>query len=438
MRLPRLPRRALRFAFQPRAAAGALRGADLVEVLYFVRDFLAAADLPFQFALSSAARSHFHGERVAGIHPQQFLARFLTGGLALKFDNGVADLQARMLGVAAGGDGCDRHGAVEVAGGDETRIRHGVRNSDYTQSDRAEEIIPRNLVGPGYILREERRKVGVADGFGGLANAVGIVEEAALLRVVRVHPLQDFAQRRLSVAGVAHREIEHHAQQFAFVVVGDAALGTAVVAVALEPGIEARFLGRLREVRGTTLEFGDFLAEPGEILLLIEQAGAQLNGAFGGAGHAFAEPQRARVIFFGVVHGLERLRADALDVPQMEEFVRGDAGERVQRLLHHVGIEFDGGGVGVLHAAARGAVGKVIEERVGVEGTIVHPTGGRGDNLVERGNDLGHVVVGGIGVDDHAEVAAGFVEVGFLKVPDLDGRVDQAVVIRGAVLVARG
>ena len=54
------------------------------------------------------------------------------------------------------------------------------------------------------------------------------------------------------------------------------------------------------------------------------QSGAQLDHAFGGAGHAFAEPQRARVIFFGVVDGLERLRTDALHVPEMEEFVRGD------------------------------------------------------------------------------------------------------------------
>src|ERR1019366_9131312 len=152
-------------------------------------------------------------------------------------------------------------------------------------------------------------------------------------------------------------------------------------------------------------------------------------------GDAFAEPQGTSVIFFGVVHRLERLRTGALGVPEVGKFVRGDAGERVQRLLHHVGIEFNGGGVSVLHAAACGAVGKVIQERVGVEGTVVHPTGGRGDNLVERGHDLGHVVVGGIGVDDDAEAASGFVEVGLLKDPDFNWRVHQAVVVRGAVLL---
>ena len=101
-----------------------------------------------------------------------------------------------------------------------------------------------------------------------------------------------------------------------------------------------------------------------------------------------------------------------------------------------VGIQFDGGGVSVLHAAAGRAAREVIDEGVGVEGTVVHPTGGGGDDLVQRGDDLCHVVVGGVGVDDDAEVAAGFVEVGFLKVADLDRRVDQAVVIRGAELAA--
>src|SRR5260221_5865924 len=72
----------------------------------------------------------------------------------------------------------------------------------------------------------------MAHGFGGFANAFGIVEETAFLRVILVHPLQDFAQGHLSLARLAHRKVEHHAQQLAFVVVRNAALGAAVVAVA--------------------------------------------------------------------------------------------------------------------------------------------------------------------------------------------------------------
>jgi hypothetical protein len=37
----------LRFAFQPRSAAGALLGCYVLEIFYLVRYFLAAADFPF-------------------------------------------------------------------------------------------------------------------------------------------------------------------------------------------------------------------------------------------------------------------------------------------------------------------------------------------------------------------------------------------------------
>src|SRR5208282_5266909 len=88
-------------------------------------------------------------------------------------------------------------------------------------------------------------------------------------------------------------------------------------------------------------------------------------------------------------------------------------------------------GVRVLHAAATRAAGKVIEERVSIVGAVVHPTSRSGDNFVQRGDEFFHVVVGGIGVDDDAIVAAGLVEIGFGEVADFDGRINQAVVIRG-------
>ena len=157
--------------------------------------------------------------------------------------------------------------------------------------------------------------------------------------------------------------------------------------------------------------------------------------ALGSAGHALAKPQRARVIFLGVVDGLERLRADALDIPQVKELMRGDGRQRIERLLHHVGIEFDGGGVSVLHTTSSRPSREVIEKRVSVEWSIVHPTRSGGDNPVQRRDNLRHIVVGGVGVDDHAEVATGFVEVGFLKSADFDRRVDEAVIVRGVELI---
>ncbi len=114
----------------------------------------------------------------------------------------------------------------------------------------------------------------------------------------------------------------------------------------------------------------------------------------------------------------------------------GNAGQGIQRVLQTVCIQVDGGGEGMLHAAASRAAREVINESVGVERTVVHPTGGGGDNLVQGGNDFCLVVVGGIGIDDYAEMAAGLVEVELIKVPDLDRRVNHAVVIRGSELFA--
>ena len=52
------------------------------------------------------------------------------------------------------------------------------------------------------------------------------------------------------MTGVADGQVEDDAKEFAFVVVGDAALGAAIVAVALEPGAEAGLFRGLREVGG--------------------------------------------------------------------------------------------------------------------------------------------------------------------------------------------
>ena len=59
------------------------------------------------------------------------------------------------------------------------------------------------------------------------------------------------------MAGVAHGQIEHDAEQFAFVVVRDAAFGPAVVCVAFEPSIEAGVFRRLRQMRRAPFEFAN-------------------------------------------------------------------------------------------------------------------------------------------------------------------------------------
>ena len=58
---------------------------------------------------------------------------------------------------------------------------------------------------------------------------------------------------------------------------------------------------------------------------------------------------------------------------------------------------------------------------------------------MERGNNLCQVEIPGVGVDNDAIVAASLVEIRFLKLADLDRRIDQAIVVRrGELLAGKG
>src|SRR3954454_13804396 len=184
------------------------------------------------------------------------------------------------------------------------------------------------------------------------------------------------------MSGLAHGDIEHDAKQFSDVVVGDTAFGPTVVWKALEPCIETRLLRRLAEVSRTALEFGDLFTQIGEISRFVRMTGTNFDDSAGGAGHAFTEPQRSCVVLLRIVNRLERLWADTFDVPEMEEFVGREAGDVVKILLQQFGIDVDRSGIGVLHAASGRAAWEMIEERVAVEGTIIHPRNGCGHDVV--------------------------------------------------------
>ena len=96
-------------------------------------------------------------------------------------------------------------------------------------------------------------------GFGSLADPVGIGKAAALLGVVLVHPMKYIAQRFCSMTCLSHFQIQHHTQEFALVVIGNAALGNAIITVFFQPCVKARLLGRLRVVGRPPLEGGDLV-----------------------------------------------------------------------------------------------------------------------------------------------------------------------------------
>src|SRR5262249_32603098 len=150
----------------------------------------------------------------------------------------------------------------------------------------------------------------------------------------------------------------------ALVVVADAAFRRTIVRVAFEPGVEAGLLRRLPRAGRATLQLGDLAGDSPQVFGLIDNSGARQEHIAYRAGNAFAEPQGAGIHLVLIVDGLERLRTDTLDVPQVKELVGTDPRERQQAVTQAVGIDVNGGTVGVLHATGAIAAGKMVEEGV--------------------------------------------------------------------------
>src|SRR5882672_4025186 len=115
----------------------------------------------------------------------------------------------------------------------------------------------------------------------------------------------------------------------------------------------------------------------------------------------------------------------------MEELVRGHGGKLAGIGLERCAAEFDGGGVGVLHAAVAAIRREVEEEKVVLERTVLHPSGLGVYDFAESVGEAGQVTKIGGGVDYDAVMAAVFDESRFLELAEFDGRVDEGVVVGG-------
>src|SRR5947209_8059908 len=168
--------RRLRFAFEPRGAAGLLLRRDLIQIFQLIGNLLTGSHLPFELALTGASRADFQRDGLAGSDTGKLLVEIFRHGLALKFHDDVAEAEALLFGVAAWSEGVHSEWAIEIARGGEARIRQDDVHSFYPQPDGAEEIVPGNLFGSCYVFLEEACEIGVRYGFGGIANAAGVVE----------------------------------------------------------------------------------------------------------------------------------------------------------------------------------------------------------------------------------------------------------------------
>ena len=130
---------------------------------------------------------------------------------------------------------------------------------------------------------------------------------------------------------VADQDVEKEAKKLAFRVVGNAVVRPVVEGIFLKPGIEAGLFGALPMLGGPCLKLGDLVGEVLVKLLLRPEASPDKGIGAVRVRDPLGEPERASVLLFRVVHRFESRGADALDIPEMEEFVSSDAGEKIIR-----------------------------------------------------------------------------------------------------------
>ena len=129
--------------------------------------------------------------------------------------------------------------------------------------------------------------------------------------------------------------------------------------------------------------------------------------------------------------GSSDCRPNALDVPQVEELVRADAGDRHHAAAQALGVDLDCRSVSVLHAACAMALRKVIKKGVLVEGSISHPVHCGVRDLAYRILQLAGIVVVRVAMYHNVVGSAILLKFGLLKDADLSGTVHHFVVAVG-------
>ena len=183
---------------------------------------------------------------------------------------------------------------------------------------RARDIVAEKRVNPGELRHQVR------DGL----FKVGAGEKPAAPRKVLIQAAHDVVQTAPVSSRVADSQVEKVAEKLAFIVIGDAALGTRVVRVFFKPGLPSGLDRALRLSRRPLLEIADFLGEVRVKVLTRDQARPQQRQLAVSARDTLGKPQLGGVVAVNVVHRLQSLRPDALHVPEMKEFVRGDGLDR--------------------------------------------------------------------------------------------------------------
>ncbi len=379
---------------------------------------------------SSPSRRTFHFDGFAGrafAHPR----RNPPGdGRAIQLDKDIVHAQASCLRRAAGRDR-DYRRPLRRASHQETRIGALAKFAFQGKAGVGEKLVVWNFIEPGNVTTEEILEVRAGYFFNHRADSSALIVELSLLGKI-VETSQHVIQRFVIVGGLANRKIEHVADELAFVVIGDAAVGEIVGVVFIEPGVEARFLDALPFARRTRLELADLLREVGVPFIFRPDSAALERKRAVGARHSLRKPERARILLFRVVHRLEALRTDAFHIPGVKEFVRGDGRNHFDRTAANRGA------VRMLHSpAARIRIRSDVEEKcVFLERRPAHQLHFVARDPLQRILERGAVPVPGI--DYHPEMRAGIIEFKFLEFADFDRRINQLVVAFRGKRIRRG
>ncbi|MCY1513852.1 hypothetical protein D9M68_483710 [compost metagenome] len=370
-----------------------------------------------------------------------------TDGRQLVAEPFVVGREAGFFGGAAAQHHLDLHAAAGFGHAQAERLRRLRRVVERGHAVRAQQVGQREFVGRMHPAREFGGVRAPAHGFERGGN-VGLADRAAV--AVRPEVAHHVVERAL--AFLAQCEVEAQRHQRALGVVADGAVGRLLVlAVVLDPGVEARVGHRLHEPAGRLQHLVDGLVEQPQVGGVVDAAGAAQQQVVVVAREAFEEPQQLRVVLLAVVVARELGRAHALDVPGVEVLVADEAQQRgvalgllllfaAQRQVAAVADER--GGVAVLEPAVA-VVHRVEHEHVAVDrqlrpaalaGLVAVPEADLGfaDGL-GVGNEA-IAVERGRGARDHEAVrhAAGL-ELGAPEGAHLDRAVGQFVVAGGAV-----
>src|ERR1017187_371722 len=222
--------------------------------------------------------------------------------------------------------------ASQVRRGGEPRRSYWHSLVDHMQTRQLKKAVVGNLLHARYVVAKELCKALPRNRLRRLLHTLRVGKEAVLLGVVFVHPLQQIAQRFFPMRDLADPQVKQDTEDLALVVVADATLRRAIVRLTFKPGVKARLFGRLPMVRGTPLQFCNFLRDALQIYFLIDQSRAHQQHVSHCAGYSLTEPESAGEVRALVVDRLQRLRPNPLHVPQMEELMRAHTRQRQQRL----------------------------------------------------------------------------------------------------------